>query len=157
MLGSEDNSLATQCLVLSQTLAAKGQAFTFSLTLRNSFSFSLDTRKNAPVMEVTKKKKANPSTQKRNARRKTFLESKKKQTESKSAEDSITFISCDLCDFVTQSRKDLNIHMVKQHERLKQLDGNLSLNSTIKEDISAFKTNCSKIPQVLKNLVEYFF
>ena len=33
-------------------------------------------------------------------------------------------------DFSTPFRKDLNIHMVKEHKNKEQIDGNISLNST---------------------------
>ena len=52
-------------------------------------------------------------------------------TESKSAEK---LFSCDVCDFSETSRKDLNIHMIKQHKDLEQLDGNISLNSAVVDE-----------------------
>jgi hypothetical protein len=83
---------------------------------------------------VTRKKKTSPSTQRRNDRRRQiFLESK--QTGSKSAEENGKLFSCDVCDFSEKSRKDLNIHMNRQHNYLEQLDGNMSLNSTVIEDL----------------------
>ena len=134
MCDEVSSSLATQCLAFCQTLASQGQAFNFSLTLGTSFSFSLDTRVEAPVPQVTRKKKTSPSTQRRNdRRRKLFLESK--QTGSKSAEENGKLFSCDVCDFSEMSRKDLNVHMIRQHKDLEQLDGNMSLNSTVIDDL----------------------
>ena len=134
MCDEVSSSLATQCLAFCQTLASQGQAFNFSLTLGTSFSFSLDTRVEAPVPQVTRKKKTSPSTQRRNdRRRKLFLESK--QTGSKSAEENGKLFYCDVCDFSEMSRKDLNVHMIRQHKDLEQLDGNMSLNSTVIDDL----------------------
>ena len=130
MCDEVSSSLAAQCLAFCQTLASQGQAFNFSLTLGTSFSFSLDTRVGAPVKQATRKKTTSPSTQRRNdRRRKLFLEFK--QTEAKSAGDNGKLFSCDVCDFAGTSRKDLKIHMTRQHKDLEQLDGNISLNSTI--------------------------
>ena len=39
--------------------------------------------------------------------------------------------SCGACEFSGTSRKYFNIHMTRQHKDLEQLDGNISLNSTI--------------------------
>ena len=129
MCDEVSSSLATQCLAFCQTLASQGQAFNYSLTLGTSFSFSLDTRVEAPVPQVTRKKKASPSTQRRNDRRqKLFLESKP-------GEENRKLFSCDVCDFSEKSRKDLNVHMNRQHKDLEQLDGNMSLNSTVVKDL----------------------
>ena len=134
MCDEVSSSLATQCLAFCQTLASQGQAFNFSLTLGTSFSFSLDTRVEAPVPQVIRKKKTSPSTQRRNDRRwKKILESK--QTGSKSAEENGKLFSCDVCDFSEKSRKYLNVHKNRQHKDLEQLDGNMSLNSTVVEDL----------------------
>ena len=129
MCDEVSSSLATQCLAFCQTLASQGQAFNFSATLGTSFSFSLDTRMEAPVPQVTRKKKTSPSTQ----RRKLFLESK--QTGSKSAEENVKLFSCDVCDFSEMSRKDLNVHMNTQHKDLEQVDDNMPLNSTVVKDL----------------------
>ena len=76
----EESSLTSQCLAFCQALASQGKAFTFSLKINSTFSFSLDTRENqVPTQAV--RKKISPSTQRRNARRRQeFL--KKKQTSS---------------------------------------------------------------------------
>ena len=131
MCDEVSSSLATQCLAFCQTMASQAQAFNFSLTLDTSFCFSLDTRVGAPVKQVTRK--TSPSTQRRNERRrKLFLESK--QTESKSAEETRNLFSCDVCDFTGMSRKDLNIHINRQHKDLEQLDGNISLMNPTYDD-----------------------
>jgi hypothetical protein len=92
----EDSSLTTQCLAFCQALASQGKAFSLSLTVGNTFSFSLDNREKTPptkekphpLQERTtsakaevrkKKKKPSPSTLRRNAeRRKEFLEKEPK-------------------------------------------------------------------------------
>ena len=79
-VGESDFSLATKCLDFCQTLTSQGSPFNFSLTIGSSFSFSLDTREKmvALASQVKSKKKASPSTLRRNARRREdFL--KKKQ------------------------------------------------------------------------------
>ena len=77
-----DSSLASQCLALCQTLVSQGKAFTFSLKIDSTFSFSLDSKESlasAPLAEVLTRKKVSPSTKRRNARRRAeFL--KKKQS-----------------------------------------------------------------------------
>ena len=77
-----DSSLASQCLALCQTLVSQGKAFTFSLKIDSTFSFSLDSKESlasAPLPEVLTRKKVSPSTKRRNARRRAeFL--KKKQS-----------------------------------------------------------------------------
>ena len=67
----EEASLASQCLDLCQMLDGS-LFFTFSLTVGNNFSFSLemDTRERGALSSPTKKKKkSTPSTVRRNARR----------------------------------------------------------------------------------------
>ena len=159
MCDEVSSSLATQCLAFCQTLASQGQSFNFCLTLGTSFSFSLDTKVKAPVPQVTRKKKTSPSTQRRNdRRRKLFLESK--QTGSKSAEQNGKLFSCEVCDFSeTSTRKDLNIHMIRQHKDLEQLDCNISLNSTVvdvqKQEMPAEQTLTEDI-LTLKLDLEYW-
>ena len=73
----EDSSLASQCLAFCQALASQGKAFSFSIKIDSTFSFSLDTRESSSSAPLTRKK-LSPSTQRRNARRRAeFL--KKKQ------------------------------------------------------------------------------
>ena len=74
----EDSSLASQCLAFCQALASQGKAFSFSIKIDSTFSFSLDTRESSASAPLTRKK-LSPSTQRRNARRRAeFL--KKKQS-----------------------------------------------------------------------------
>ena len=66
----EDASLATQCLDFCQMLAGKSLFFSFSLTVGNNFSFSVESMGKAALSSPTKKKKKpTPSTVRRNARR----------------------------------------------------------------------------------------
>ena len=53
------------------------------------------------------------------------------QTEAKSVGENEKLFSCDVCDFSGTSRKDLSIRMSRQHKDLEQLDGNISMNSSI--------------------------
>ena len=78
MLGHEENAmLVFQCLDFCQTLAGKSLAFSFSLTIGTSFSFSVDTREKEALAPKKKKKKPTPSTQRRNTRRREeFLKKK---------------------------------------------------------------------------------
>ena len=73
-----ENSLASKCLDLCQTLASQGQSFTFSLSIGSTFNFSMATNiqeKSAPVPASRAVKRKSPSTRKRNARQKReFLE-----------------------------------------------------------------------------------
>ena len=41
-----------------------------------------------------------------------------------------SMISCELCDFVANSKEGLEIHMVRKHKNFDQLDGNISLDTT---------------------------
>ena len=59
-----------QCLDFCQMLAGKSLFFSFSLTVGNNFSFSVESRGKAALSSPTKKhKKPTPSTVRRNARR----------------------------------------------------------------------------------------
>ena len=74
--GPEDALLVSQCLDFCQTLAGKSITFSFSLTTRAGFSFSVDSRGKG-ALAPKKKKKATPSTMRRNARRRAqFLKKK---------------------------------------------------------------------------------
>ena len=74
-VSEEDAKLASQCLDLCQTLAGKSLAFSFSLTIGSSFSFSVDTR--GKEVLVPQRKKKTPSTLRRDARRREELLKKK--------------------------------------------------------------------------------
>ena len=54
-----------------------------------------------------------------------------------------------MCDFKTNSRKDLNIHMVKYHTNIELIDGISSLNSTFIEEIKP-ETNSKDEPEFFK-------
>ena len=75
-VGETDSSLATKCLALCQALTSQGMVFNFSLNV-GSFSFSLDT-KSKEALPSKVKKKASPSTLKRNMRRRKQFFNKKK-------------------------------------------------------------------------------
>ena len=127
----EENSiLVSQCLEFCQTLTNKCQGFNFSLSFGNSFSFYLDNR--VMRLAMMARKKASPSILRRNTiRQKPFLDSenvKKTETQLNTLQKDL---QCEECDLSTTSRKDLNIHTVKQHRYVEQMDGNISLNSTI--------------------------
>ena len=126
-----DASLTAKCLDICQTLATKGLAFSFSLKIGSSYTFSLESRK----MDVPKqRKKASPSTQRRNAlRRQKFLESKEAENFSKSHSDETEVavassaatenFNCDACDFIGESNISLRIHKNRMHKTIPQLDG----------------------------------
>ena len=79
MSGEDSSSLASKCIAFCQTLASQGQVFNFSLSIGSEFSFSLDTRSKAVKTQGTKKR-ASPSTLRRNARRRAEFNSKKQQS-----------------------------------------------------------------------------
>ena len=66
-MGDTDSSLAIKCLAFCQSLTNQGMEINFSLTISSTFSFSFDTRQKPPFALATKKK-ASPSTLRRNAR-----------------------------------------------------------------------------------------
>ena len=61
------STLLSKCLDFCQALSSQGQVFNFSVAFGPDFTFSLDTR-SKEASPVTKKK-ASPSTLRRNARR----------------------------------------------------------------------------------------
>ena len=80
-MSGEDStlSLASKCMDFCQALASQGHFFNFSLSVGSGFSFSLDTRSKAVITQGTKKK-ASPSTLRRNARRRAEFNAKKQQS-----------------------------------------------------------------------------
>ena len=85
----------------------------------------------------TKIKKKSPSSKKRDFLRKNaFLKKNMEESRNLSTEEtkSKSCALCDVCEFSANSRKDINIHMVKEHKSLEQLDGNTSINSTTVEE-----------------------
>ena len=63
------SSLLSKCLDLCQALCNQGQAFNFSVTIGQDFTFSMDTRSKEVSPVTVVKKKASPSTMRRNALR----------------------------------------------------------------------------------------
>ena len=119
-MGEGDYSLASKCLAFCQTLTSQGMAFNFSLAIGASFCFSLDTRDKAPSSQGTKKK-ASPSTLRRNARRREeFLKRKhcapEQECEESQAEPGAP--SCDQCDYIAASEKGLRQHIRMKHGKL---------------------------------------
>ena len=73
---SEETSLTSKCMEFCQALASQEKAFSFSLKIDDTFSFSPDTKEKAPAPQA---RKVSPSRQKRNnMRRQQFLASKAK-------------------------------------------------------------------------------
>ena len=126
-VGEADSSLATQCLALCQALTSQGMAFNFSLSIGSTFSFSLDTR-SKEALPSKAKKKASPSTLRRNMRRREEFFNKKKSEASeaeksesdKEASQPATF-PCDQCDNVFKSEKGLKIHIGKGHKTVEKI------------------------------------
>ena len=123
-VSENDSSLANKCLALCQALNSQGKAFKFSLTIGNTFSFSLDS--GGRTMPNREKKRASPSTMERNARRrKQFLA---KKTTSASEENQADLeanqqalvekraFKCDQCETLFKTNNGLKIHIGKSHK-----------------------------------------
>ena len=121
----DGDTLTCQMLELTMQLAnSVSPSTSLSTTKYINFSCSCHDR-NHPSKTAQRTKKKSPSHKKDDFLRKnTFL--KKKMEESYSE----NYFTYELCDFLAQPRIQLNIHMVKEHENLDQLDGNTSLIST---------------------------
>ena len=78
MTAAVNSSLASQCMAFCQALASQNKAFTFSLTIGSSFTFSLDTKETLHSAANAVKRKS-PSTQRRNLRRRADFLQKKSQ------------------------------------------------------------------------------
>ena len=113
-----DSSLASKCMAFCQALASQGQAFSFSLSIGQDFSFSLDSRSKATKYPETKKK-ASPSTLRRNAKRRE--EFKKKQgspaQNDENAVNDFVVPACDLCEYKAASEKGLRQHVRMKHQK----------------------------------------
>ena len=98
----EDNTaLVSQCLDFCQTLAGKSLTFSFTLSLGNSFSFSLDT--SGKEAEASKARKKTPSTLKRDARRRNeFVKKKLEASTGNNIRDKKVF-KCDQCGNIVKS------------------------------------------------------
>ena len=111
-MGEADCSLAfSKCMDFCQALPA----FHFSLNMGHNSTFSLGKVNAAPVA----KKKASPSTQRRNARLREEFLSKKRQSlatvNSPVDKATTSLFSCDQCDYNKVSEKGL-----RQHARMKR-------------------------------------
>ena len=110
------SSLLTKCLDFCQALSNQGQVFNFSVAIGPDFIFSLDTRRKE--RSTVAKKKASPSTVKRNARRKEEYLKRKNKPSSVNNIEELEVVSdapkCDQCNFKAASEKGL-----RQHQRMK--------------------------------------
>ena len=88
-VSENDSSLADKCLAFCQAMNSQGKAFKFSLSISNTFSFSLDSRGGAEPVPNSGRKRASPSTLKRNARRRSEFLSKKNATAPVSEENQV--------------------------------------------------------------------
>ena len=124
-VNSEESSLASQCLAFCQALASQGQAFSFSLTIGSSFTFSLDTRGKEPVTPEVTRKRPSPSTLRRNARRRQeFLKKKSPSPPNQTSEDlEPNLLKCQQCDQQFTSEHTLRSHVRKTHTIIQQIDG----------------------------------
>ena len=131
------DKLTTQLLELSKQLANASKSFNLTLKTKD-ISFTCNSQdSDSPVKTTTRIKKKSPSSKKRDfLRRNAFLKKKMEESNNLSTEEtnSKSCFPCDVCDFLANSRKDINIHMVKEHKSLEQLDGNTSINSTTVEE-----------------------
>ena len=108
--------LLSKCLDFCQALARQGHTFNISIAIGTSFSFSLDTRNKDVVTSQVTKKKASPSTRRRNAKRRAEFLARKQQNSSPrtSSDPAATELKCDHCEYEAASVKGL-----KQHTRMK--------------------------------------
>ena len=117
------STLLMKCLDFCQALSSQGQVFNFSVAIGPDFTFSLDTRSKA-ASPVTKKK-ASPSTLKRNARRREdYLKLKQNPSSVNSIEEvevATNVLNCDQCGYKAASDKGLG-----QHKRMKHRPSELA-------------------------------
>ena len=110
------SSLLTKCLDFCQALSNQGQVINFSVAIGPDFTFSLDTRRKEG--STVARKKASPSTVKRNARRKEEYLKRKNNPSSVNTTEELEIVSdapkCDQCNFKAASEKGL-----RQHQRMK--------------------------------------
>ena len=163
-IASGDDSLASKCMAFCQALASQGKVFNFSLSVGPDFTFSLDTRGKAVTSQLIKKK-ASPSTLRRNARRREEFMAKKQQSSpsriSSGDNDAAKAPKCDQCEFEAVSEKGLRQHIRMKHKELEpateilrsrkesrgSLDCSISLLSSTREEncqnSSGTSCNCS--------------
>ena len=110
------STLLSKCLDFCQALSSKGQAFNFSVAIGPDFTFSMDTRSKAASPGI--KKKASPSTLRRNARRREEYLQRKQNLSTVNSTEEVEIVSdalsCDQCDYKPASEKGL-----RQHKRMK--------------------------------------
>ena len=119
MAGVEvDSSLLSQCLDFCQALARQGHAFNLSVAIGASFTFSLDTRSKDVASQVTKKK-ASPSTLRRNTkRREEYQLAKQRRSSPRTSGDPASAAEnlCDQCEYVAASEKGLRQTIRMKHK-----------------------------------------
>ena len=151
-VGEDDSSLATQCMAFCQALAGQGKVVQFSLSVGSTFSFTLDTRCKE-ILDSTPKKKASPSTLRRNAKRRAeFLKKKSKpaqeqeeiSVDKEQASQPATF-QCDQCDNSFRTEAGLKIHTGKSH-KLPPAERARVTSSALSLSISPVKDNGRIVP-----------
>ena len=114
-----NSSLASKCMDFCQALASQGRAFSFSIVIGPNFSFSLDTRSKV-MQESGTKKRASPSTLRRNAKRREEFAKKKQNSSVRTTTEDDTAtsnsLSCDQCEVAFKTRNGLKIHKGKSHK-----------------------------------------
>ena len=121
-----ENSLASKCLDLCQTLASQGQAFTLTVTIGSTFNFSMGScSQESPAAKAKgEAKKKSPSTRRRDARRRKEFLKRKDSTDATLAgkdaqpvrEDKEKTFKCDQCENIFKSENGLKIHIGKAHK-----------------------------------------
>ena len=135
----EHAALVSQCLDFCQTLATNSLNFSFTLTLGNTFTFSLDTNGKESLAPKAKEKKKK-TTLRRDARRKAqFLKKKLEvsdvdilsQSDHVSEEEEAgkrvemavdeNVFKCDQCQNTFKTENGLKIHVGKAHKKVNQV------------------------------------
>ena len=119
--------MLSKCLDFCQALARQGHTFNISIAFGTSFSFSLDTRSKEVVTSQVTKKKASPSTLRRNAkRREEFLARKRQNSLPRTSSDPApTELKCDHCEYIIIYIKAASVKGPKQHTRMKHKDAEI--------------------------------
>ena len=137
--------MAKKCLELCQTLATRGSNFSFSLKVGTTFTFTLDTTREE-VKATRPRKKKSPSSVRRDKRRRDEFKARAAGiqkpdsvtvTAGKTQEDPVSgpsrnaeMYDCIQCDKRFEKKRDLNIHVRSEHERIEQLDGHNESNNS---------------------------
>ena len=169
--------LAAKCMEFCRHLESQGRAFKFSLSVGTNFDFTLDTREEVTFSKEVKKK-ASPSTMRRNVKRKELFLKKKCLTpsvaekvspngasEEEAVEDASveethlqkkSFI-CNQCENVFSTENGLKIHIGKTHktEMLRSSSPAPSLEVSplkeqLREEHGCQVTTCTKCSQTFK-------